>query len=90
MLIKSALRLADCRRLNELEIDVLFDNAIHFALKGALCVFVAKEHHKALRWEFGTKETDRRLLAEECSRLKARVDEVEGIMKETLESVDKL
>lgn len=29
-------------------------------------------------------------LAEECSRLKARVDEVEGTMKETLELVDKL
>lgn len=33
---------------------------------------------------------DRRLLVEECSRLKAQVAEVEGTMKETLESMDKL
>lgn len=30
------------------------------------------------------------LLAEECSRLKARIAKVEFTMKETLESVDKL
>lgn len=36
------------------------------------------------------KKEDRRLLAEECSRLKARVNEVKGTIKETLESMDKL
>lgn len=59
-------------------------------LEGALCAYVAKEHHKALRREFGIKKTNRRLLAEERSRLKSRVDEVEGNMKEILESVNKL
>lgn len=51
---------------------------------------MAKEHHKTLRQEFGTQEADRRLLVKECSRLKTRVDKVEGTMKETLELVDKL
>lgn len=32
----------------------------------------------------------KRLLVEECSRLKTQVDKVEGTIKETLESVDKL
>lgn len=63
---------------------------MHFALEGALCAYMAKEHYKTLRQEFSTKETNRRLLAEACSRLKAQVNEVEGIMKETLESMDKL
>lgn len=36
------------------------------------------------------KRDRQRLLAEECSRLKAQVNEVEGTMKETLESVDNL
>lgn len=45
---------------------------------------MAKERHKVLRQEFGANKTDRRLLAEEYSRLKFRVNEVEGTMKETL------
>lgn len=51
---------------------------------------MAKEHYKTLRREFDTQEMDRRLLVEESSRLKARVDEVEGTTKETLDSMDKL
>lgn len=90
MLIKSALRLVDRRCLNELQIDELFDNVMYFSLESALCVCVAKKHHKTLRREFGTRETDKRLLMEECSRMKVRIDEVEGTIKETLESMDKL
>lgn len=51
---------------------------------------MAKERNKALRWKFRAQETDKGLLQEECSRLKARVNEVEGAMKETLEFVNKL
>lgn len=73
LLIKSALKSADYCHLNELKIDELFDNTIHSALEGAFCTYVANEHHKALRWEFCANKTDMRLLAKECSRLKARV-----------------
>lgn len=51
---------------------------------------MAKEWHKSLRQDFGANEMDRRLLIKECSGLKARVNEVEGTIKEILESVDKL
>lgn len=63
---------------------------MHSALQSVLCTYMAKERNKVLRQEFGAQETDRRLLVEECLRLKTRVDEVEGTMKETLELVDKL
>lgn len=61
LLIKSALRLGDHCRMNELETDELFDNVMHSALESALCTYVAQEHHKALRREFGTQEKDKRL-----------------------------
>lgn len=81
---------ADLYHLNEVETDELFDNAIHSALEGAFCTYMAKEWHKALRQEFGANETDKRLLIKEHLRLNAHIDEVEGTMKETLELVDKL
>lgn len=90
LLIKSALRPVDHRHLNELETDELFDNTMHFTLEGDLCTYVAKEYPKALRREFGANKTDRKLLDEECSTLKARVNEVKVTIKETLELVDKL
>lgn len=43
-----------------------------------------------MRREFGAQVMDKNLLQEDCSRLKAQIDVVEGTMKETLESVDKL
>lgn len=43
-----------------------------------------------MRREFRAQETDKNLLQEECSRLKALVFEVENTIKEILESVDKL
>lgn len=90
LLTKNALRLGDCRRLSEVENDELFDNIMHFALESALYAYMAKERNKFLKWEFGAQEIDRRLLAEEYSRLKTQVDEMEGMMKETMESVDKI
>lgn len=84
------MQLADCRHLNEIEMDKLFINAIHSALKGALCAYVIKEHFRTFRQKFGANKTHRELLVEECSNLKTRVVEVEGVMKETLDSVDKL
>lgn len=89
LLIESALSSIDLHCMNGLEIDELFYNILHFVLESALCAYVAKEHHKTLRRELGTQEMDRRLLMEDCSRLKTRVKEVEGTMKETLESVNK-
>lgn len=59
-------------------------------MKSVLCAYIAKKRRKALSREFGAQETDIRLLADECSRLKTRVNEVESTMKETLELVDKL
>ena len=70
LLMKSVLRPVDRRCLNELKTDELFDNVMHSALESALCAYVAKEHHKALWLEFGTQETNRKLLVEECSMLK--------------------
>lgn len=42
LLTKNALRPKDCRRLNDLEMDDLFDNAMHSVLESSLCVYVAK------------------------------------------------
>lgn len=55
-----------------------------------LCAYMAKKRNKSLRRDFKAEETDKSLLQEECSRLKARVKKVENIIKETLESIDKL
>lgn len=59
-------------------------------MDSALCAYIAKERDKALRRDFGVQEIDRNLLQEECSRMKTQVEEVETIMKETLEFIDKL
>lgn len=59
---------------------------MHSAMENALYAYM----DKAWRCEFGAQETDRNLLQEEYLSLKARVEEVENIMKETLEFVDKL
>lgn len=90
LLIKSFSRPADCCRLNKFKTNEIFDNVMYSTLESALCTYVAKQHYKSLRWEFGTQEMGKRLLAEEYSRLKSRVDELEGTMKDTLDLVDKL
>lgn len=59
-------------------------------MESALCAYIAKEQDKALRRDFGAQEIDRNLLQEECSRMKTQMEEVETIMKETLEFIDKL
>lgn len=89
LLIKNALRPIDRCHLNEIKTDNLFINAIHFALEGALCAYVVKEHFRTLRRKFGTNDTHGELLVEECSTLKTWGAEVKGTMKETLEFVDK-
>lgn len=53
LLTRNALRPEDCRHLNELEMDELFQNVMHSTLESSLSAYVAKEHNKALRWEFG-------------------------------------
>lgn len=90
LIAKNVLRPGDCHLLNEIEIDDLYDNIIHFRMESALCAYMAKERNKTLRREFGAQEMDKNLLQEECSRLKARVEEVETTIKEILEFVDKL
>lgn len=66
LLIKSAFRPADHHGPNGVKIDDLFDNIMHSTLESVLCTHAVKEHHKALMIEFGTQETNRRLLVEEC------------------------
>lgn len=90
LITKYALRLGDCHCLHMVEMDNLFDNIMHSVMESVLCAHMAKDQNKALRREHGAQETDKGLLQEECLRLKARVDEVEGTMKEMLESMDKL
>lgn len=75
---------------NEVEINDLYDNVIYSAMESALYAYMAKDHNKALRREFEAQQMDTNLLQEECSRLKAWVEEKENTMKETLEYVDKL
>lgn len=88
LLIKSALKPADHRHLNEIETDERYINAINFALEGALCAYVVKVV-RTLRQKFGVNEMHKELLVEECLTLKTRMAEVEGTMKDTLESLDK-
>lgn len=52
--------------------------------------YLAKEQDKALKRDYRLLERDNNLLLKKGQRLKARVEEVEGTMKETLEFVDKL
>lgn len=69
--VKNASKLRDHHCLNEVEIDDLYDNIIHFVMEGALCAYMAKEQNKALRREFEAQEMDKNLIQKECSRLKA-------------------
>lgn len=57
--------------MNEVEIDDLYDNIIHFVMESALSAYMAKEQNKALRREFEAQEMDKNLIQKECSRLKA-------------------
>lgn len=59
-------------------------------MESVLYAYMAKERNKNLRREFGVQEMDKNLLQEECSWLKARIEKVKGIIKEMLESIDKL
>lgn len=52
LIAKNALRPGDSRYLNEVEINDLYDNIIHFAIESALCAYMAKEQNKVLRREF--------------------------------------
>lgn len=70
LLTKNTLRPGEHRHLNELETDDLFDNVMYSALDSAFYAYVAKVRNKVLRHEFGTQESDRRLIVEECLRLK--------------------
>lgn len=63
---------------------------MHFSMESVLYTYMVQEQNKALMREFGAQETNKGLLQKECSRLKAQIEEAEGTMKETLESVDKL
>lgn len=75
--------------LGAVETDDLYDNTIHSAIECVLYVYLEKECDKAFRKKIKALEGQKNLLLEEGQRLKARVNEVEGIIKETLESVDK-
>lgn len=90
LIAKNALSPGDYHYLNEVETDNLYDNIIHSAMESALYPYMAKERNKTLRQEFEAQEKNKNLLQEECLRLKARVEEVETTVKETLEFVDKL
>lgn len=70
--------------------DDLNNNTIHSIMEYVLSIYLAKEHDKGLRREFGAQEGERNLMQKDCHRLKARITEVENTMKEMLESVDKL
>lgn len=71
LISKNALRPEDHHCLNTVETDDLYDNIIHSAIESVLCAYMAKEHNKALRREFGAQETNKNLLLRE-------VLEVEG------------
>lgn len=89
LIAKNSLRPSDRHRLGTIETDKLYGFIWPWK---APCVYayLAKEWSKDLRREFGAQEMDKNLLHEECSQLKARVTEMESIMKKTLESIDKL
>lgn len=62
LIAKNALRYRDCHRLNEVKMDDLYDNVMHAAMKSVLHAYIAKEHNKALRLEFGAQEMEKNLL----------------------------
>lgn len=71
LIAKNAMRPGDHHHRKAVETDDLYDNIIHSTMENALCVYMAKERNKALRREFEAQETDKNLLQEECTRLKA-------------------
>lgn len=79
----------DRQRLGAVETDELYNNAIHSAMECVLLVFLDKEWDKALQRKLRLMEGEKNLHLEEWWQLKAWVHEVEGLIKETLESVDK-
>lgn len=79
------LRPNDHHCLNAVEMNELYDNFIHSTMENALSAYLAKEQNKVLRREFGAQETDKNLLQDECSRLKARVTKIENAAKAILE-----
>lgn len=90
LIAKNALRSDYRHHPNEVKMDDLYNNIIHSAMESALCAYLAKKRNKALKREFGAHEMDINHLQEKCTKLKARVTEVENTMKETLEFIDKL
>lgn len=84
------MRPGDRHRLGVVETDDLYDNAIHSTMGCILSIYLAKEHEKALKREFRALVGERNLLLDVGQWLTTRVDEVEGIMKETLQSIDNL
>lgn len=52
--------------------------------------YMAMERERELRWHYRVIDTAKDMLQEENQRLKTQVEEVESIIKKTLESVDKL
>lgn len=84
------MRHGDRHRLGVVEIDDLYDNTIHSAIECVLLVYLAKECEKALRREFGSLEGERKFFLKESQRLQTQVNEVEGMIKGTFESMDKL
>lgn len=90
LIAKNALRSDYRHHPNEVKMDDLYNNIIHSAMESALCAYLAKKRNKALKREFGAHEMDINHLQEKCTKLKARVTEVENTMKETFEFIDKL
>lgn len=90
LIAKNALRSDYRHHPNEVKMDDLYNNIIHSAMESALCAYLAKKRNKALKREFGAHGMDINHLQEKCTKLKARVTEVENTMKETLEFIDKL
>lgn len=58
LLTKNALRPGDRRRLSEVRMDELFDNVMYYVLKSLVCAYMAKDHNKILRQEFGTQRNE--------------------------------
>lgn len=57
LIAKNAIRPSDRYRLNEVKMDDLYDNAIHYTMESALCTYLAKEWNKDKEriWNIGDK-----------------------------------
>lgn len=60
------------------------------AMESILSCYLARDKDRELRWHCGVLDTAKNILGEENQRLKTLVEEIETMMKETLELVDKL